>query len=85
MSSEQPRGPVNNVKMYRDRFSLTQDELGEKIGVNGQTISWIELRRTIPRAKTKRKLAEFFNVSVLELFPPQEEDNRSRTTFNPAA
>lgn len=55
------------VRQHRDRLGLTQDELGEKVGQTGSSVSKWESGDSKPRTSTLRKLAEIFGVSVSDL------------------
>ena len=48
----------------RQEKHLSQRELGEIILVSGYTISAYELGRSDPNDEIKRRLAEFFDISV---------------------
>ena len=48
----------------RQEKHLSQRELGEIILVSGYTISAYELGRSDPNDEIKRRLAEFFDVSL---------------------
>lgn len=52
------------LKKLRIENNLTQKELGDKIKLNGSTISFYERGRRIPDYKTLNQLADFFNVST---------------------
>ncbi len=52
------------LKKLRTEKNLTQKELGEKINLNGSTISFYERGKRIPDYKTLNQLADFFNVST---------------------
>jgi putative transcriptional regulator len=47
---------------------LTQDNLAEKLGVTRQTINAIEKQRYNPSLELAFKLADFFGVTIEELF-----------------
>ncbi len=55
------------VREYRDRAILTQDELGEKAGLSGYTISRIESDQVAPRVSTIRKIAGALGIEPTEL------------------
>ena len=51
----------------RKKNVLSQEELGEKVGVARQTISKWELGETSPDIKQSKELSKIFNVSVDDL------------------
>jgi putative transcriptional regulator len=59
---------VNHVKQHRARLDLTQQELGERVGVRRQTILAIERGHYAPSALLAFKLARELGMSVDELF-----------------
>ncbi len=54
----------DKVKRQRELSKLTQQMLGEKVGVSRRTIAAYETTGAIPRNSTMRKLAAALNVSV---------------------
>lgn len=52
-----------NIKRHRQAMGLTQDKLGEKIGVSGKAVSAWELGSKIPRMNSIQRMAEVFGVS----------------------
>jgi putative transcriptional regulator len=61
----------------REKLGLTQEELGQKVGLTQSMIAHIEAGRREPRSKYKIRLAKFFNVSVEWLFYEQYNDHQS--------
>ena len=58
----------NKLKVLRAMHDLTQEDLAEKLGVTRQTINAIEKQRYNPSLELAFKLAEFFGVTIEELF-----------------
>lgn len=50
-----------NIKALRKENGLSQDELGEKLGVSGKTVSSWEINRTEPNMGTIEKMCVIFN------------------------
>lgn len=68
----------NDVRRLRIEHGLTQQQLGEAMGVSRQTINAIEANRYTPSLPLAIALARFFKVTVEELFddesaPPHGE------------
>ncbi len=58
----------NKLKVFRAMHDLTQEDLAEKLGVTRQTINAIEKQRYNPSLELAFKLADFFGVTIEELF-----------------
>lgn len=58
----------NKLKVFRAIHDLTQEDLAEKLGVTRQTINAIEKQRYNPSLELAFKLADFFEVTIEELF-----------------
>ena len=54
----------NNILELRKQMHLSQEKLGEKVGVTRQTISNWELEQTTPDTHQLITLAKAFNVSI---------------------
>lgn len=59
---------VNRIKIYRQRFEMTQIELAKKINVTKDYISMIERGKRRPSLAVAKKLAEVFESTVDEVF-----------------
>jgi putative transcriptional regulator len=58
----------NNIRMYRGKFNLTQEDLSNKLGVSRQTINSIENNKYFPSLELGLKLSQIFECTVDELF-----------------
>lgn len=58
----------NNIKQFRVRESLTQEELAKKINISRQMIGLIENNKTIPSVETALKLAKVLKEPIEHLF-----------------
>ena len=67
-----------NMARLRKEQNMTQIELGEKVGVNKQTISNIEKSIAYPSFNTLEKISNVLNANAIQLFG----DERERTLFN---
>ncbi|MFA6376499.1 MAG: helix-turn-helix transcriptional regulator [Candidatus Paceibacterota bacterium] len=56
------------IKDYRVKKTLTQEELGELVGVRRETIIFLEQGKYVPSLKLAYDIARVFNVSIEELF-----------------
>ena len=57
----------------RKKLNLSQEQLGEKVGVSRQTVSKWELGQTIPDLDIAKLLAEVFGITLDELLKENEE------------
>lgn len=63
----------NNLKVYRAMQDLTQEDLAKVLGVTRQTIIAIEKDKYDPSLVLAFKIAEFFNVSIEDIFIYKED------------
>ena len=68
-------GLENRLKEYRARLNLNQSELGKLAHVSRQTISLIERGDYSPSVTLALKLAQSFEVSVVDIFIYQEDED----------
>lgn len=61
----------NELKVYRAKHDITQEELAKEVGVTRQTINAIETERYDPSLELAFNLAEYFDCSVEDLFTPE--------------
>lgn len=64
----------NNLKVWRAKEDLTQEELAEKVEVTRQTINSIERGKYDPSLSLAFRLAELFECRIEEIFDYQEEE-----------
>lgn len=67
------RNVSNTVQDYRNKYKVTQEELGKKVGVTRQTIIAIEKGNYTPSVLLALKIAEFFNTTVEKLFTIEKD------------
>lgn len=58
----------NNIKQFRVREGLTQEELAKKINISRQMIGLIENNKTIPSVEIALKLSKVLKESIENLF-----------------
>lgn len=56
-------------------YSLTQEQLAEKLGVSRQTIIAIEADKYLPSLSLAFKMAIFFKVKIEDIFKYQKDNN----------
>ncbi len=62
-----------NVRIYREKLGLTQEELAEKINVSKNTIQNFERQLQFPTLETLEKLVKGLSVDAYMLFLPHDE------------
>ena len=58
----------NNLKLYRVKFGLTQDDIAQKLNASRQTINAIENNKYFPSLELGLKLAKILECKVDDLF-----------------
>lgn len=74
---------AENIKKIRDRFNLTQDELGEIAGVSGGAVSTWERGTAEPRMGAVQKIADKLNISKAEIIEDNKEEKVIRAVRIP--
>lgn len=71
---------AKNLKMYRELFGLTQQEVARKIGSSTQAVAHWEQGLKIPRTEWLGALAKLYDVEVGVFFnvPPKTKGRRTR-------
>ena len=59
---------MNSLKVLRAKKDVSQQKLGECIGVSQNTVSSWEKGYTKPSTKNMLKMAEFFGISLSEIY-----------------
>ena len=62
------------LKELRRKMGLSQDALGEKIGIHGRHVGKYEVGKALPNADTVIKIAKLFNVSIDYLLLDEESN-----------
>lgn len=65
-----------NIKYYRAKLGLTQEDLARLSGVYRSHLAGIESGNLNPAVKTIEKIARALNVSVADLFAPGGHDEQ---------
>lgn len=62
----------NRIEEIRNERGIRQDELAKQMGVSRQTISSLENGRYNPSILLAHKIAQFFGMSIEEVFRFEE-------------
>ena len=65
---------INEIKIFRARFNISQRELAEAVSVTRKTINTIETGKFIPSTILSLKIAQYFQTSVEEIFKLDQEN-----------
>jgi putative transcriptional regulator len=58
----------NEIRVFRAKRKITQDDLAAALGVSRQTLSAIENNKYFPSIELALKIAKVFECTVEELF-----------------
>lgn len=58
----------NNIKVWRAKKDITQEELAKKVGVTRQTINAIERGKYDPSLELAFSLSRFFDCKIEDIF-----------------
>lgn len=68
----------NKLKELREALGLTQEQLGELVGVSRQAINSIETEKFEPSIWLAYDISKIFNSSIEEVFLFEESARKSR-------
>ncbi|EGW37507.1 helix-turn-helix transcriptional regulator [Desulfosporosinus sp. OT] len=68
----------NRLKELRESLGLTQEHLGELVGVSRQAINAIETEKFEPSIWLAYDICKVFNSSIEEVFLFEESERKSR-------
>lgn len=68
----------NRLKELREAFGLTQEQLGELVGVSRQAINSIETEKYEPSIWLAYDISKVFHTSIEEVFLFEESERKSR-------
>lgn len=69
----------SKIRRFREIKNITQEELAEYLETTPQTISRYEIGERRTNNDILFKLAEYFDISINEFFPPTTYNNSERT------
>ncbi len=58
----------NEIRVYRAKSKLTQDDLAKRLNVSRQTINAIENNKYFPSLELALQMSKIFNCQVDDLF-----------------
>lgn len=68
----------NKLKQFRENLGLTQEQLGELVGVSRQAINAIETEKFEPSIWLAYDIAKVFHDTIEEVFLFEESERKSR-------
>lgn len=68
----------NRLKEFRESLGLTQEQLGELVGVSRQAINSIETEKYEPSIWLAYDISKIFKKSIEEVFIFEESERKSR-------
>ena len=68
----------NRIKEFRESLGLTQEQLGELVGVSRQAINAIETEKFEPSIWLAYDICKTFHSSIEEVFLFEESERKSR-------
>jgi putative transcriptional regulator len=68
----------NRIKEFREFLQLTQEQLGELVGVSRQAINAIETEKYEPSIWLAYDICKIFHRSIEEVFLFEESERKSR-------
>lgn len=68
----------NKLKQFREQLGLTQQQLGELVGVSRQAINAIETEKFEPSIWLAYDIAKVFHSTIEEVFLFEESERKSR-------
>lgn len=74
---------AENIKMLRERYGLTQADLGEIAGVSDKAVSTWENGTAEPRMGAVQKIAEHFGITKGSIVDDSPELPAPRTVLSP--
>ena len=72
---------AENIKQLREKYNLTQAELGEIAGVSDKAVSTWENGTAEPRMGAIQKIAEYFNITKGSIVDDQDSNKEQNDTY----
>lgn len=68
----------NNIRILREQKGMTQEQLGELVGVSRQAINALETEKNEPSIWLAYDIAQVFNERIESVFMFEESERKSR-------
>ncbi len=68
----------NQIKVFRAKFDMTQEDLAARIGVVRQTILSIENGKYVPSLELAFRIARVFGAGIEDVFQYEEKKRKKR-------
>lgn len=62
----------DNIKSLRERYDLTQEQLGEIAGASNKAVSTWEKGKAVPRMGAVQRMADYFGISKSDIIEDKE-------------
>lgn len=72
----------NKLKEFREAIGLTQEQLGELVGVSRQAINSIETEKYEPSIWLAYDISQIFHCSIEEVFLFEQSERKSRAELS---
>ncbi|AOR23670.1 helix-turn-helix transcriptional regulator [Clostridium taeniosporum] len=72
----------NRLKEFRESFGLTQQQLGELVGVSRQAINYIETEKYEPSIWLAYDISKVFHCPIEKVFLFEESERKSRAQLS---
>ena len=72
----------NRIKEFRESLGLTQEQLGELVGVSRQAINSIETEKYEPSIWLAYDISQIFHIPIEEVFLFEESERKSRAQLS---
>lgn len=72
----------NRIKQLRESLGLTQEQLGELVGVSRQAINSIETEKFEPSIWLAYDISKIFKCSIEDVFLFEESEKKSRAQLS---
>ncbi|ALS17231.1 helix-turn-helix transcriptional regulator [Clostridium butyricum] len=72
----------NKLKEFREVYGLTQEQLGNIVGVSRQAINSIETEKYEPSIWLAYDISQVFHCSIEEVFLFEKSERKSRAESN---
>lgn len=63
----------SNIKIYRAKYNISQNDLADKVGVRRETIGHLENEKYNPSLKLAMDIAKVFGVGVDDMFWSEDD------------